>query len=118
MTAIRDNLNSPFTFVSEIYVVALMFLCFYAACVWIPYQINEYQVPIYFRSTYSNVFYDFLKLRIFFFGYFMVLSGCLPQLIFYDMSSDQKCLHTKNVTHCFPRVGGCVGVDVVQVDTR
>jgi hypothetical protein len=42
MTAIRDNLDSPFTLVSEIYVVALMFLCFYAACIWIPYQINEY----------------------------------------------------------------------------
>jgi FlaA1/EpsC-like NDP-sugar epimerase len=64
------------------------------------------------------VFYDFLKLRLFFFGYFMVLAGCLPQLIFYDLSSDQKCLHTKNVTHCFPRVGGCIGVDIVQTDTR
>ena len=37
ITAIRNNLTSPFILISEVYVLFLMFVCFYAACIWIPY---------------------------------------------------------------------------------
>lgn len=80
---------------SELLVIILMIICILLAVIIIPYTINEYQIPIFLRSTYSNVFLDFLKLRIVAFAYFIILSGCLPHFLFYEVDTDKKCLHTK-----------------------
>lgn len=81
---------------SEVLIMLLLVLCFIIACVYIPYSINEYKIPIYLRTTYSNVFLDYLKLRVFVFAYFIILSGTLPHFNFYVVDEDAKCLHTKN----------------------
>lgn len=67
----------------------------FLACVWIPYNMNEYDIPIYMRETESNVWLDFLKMRIIAFVLFITLSGCLPQFNFYNFSD--LCLHTQSL---------------------
>ena len=74
---------SPYMRASEVLVMALMLLSAFMACVWIPYNMNEYGMPILFRDSNSNVFLDLLNLRQFAFAYFMSLSGCLAHLQFY-----------------------------------
>lgn len=77
VTAIRDNLDSYYMKASEIFIMLLMLFSAFMACVWIPYNMNEYGMPIYFRDSNSNVFLDLLNLRIIAFAYFITLSGTL-----------------------------------------
>lgn len=44
------------------------------------------------RVAQSNVFYDFMRIRLLCYAYFVVLSGNLPHLTLYY--SQHKCLHT------------------------
>lgn len=44
------------------------------------------------RHATSNVFFDFMRLRIYNYVYFLMLFGCLPHFIFYFPRD--KCLHT------------------------
>ena len=41
------------------------------------------------------MFLDFLKLRIAAFSYYIILTGCLPHFLFYEVDKNHKCLHTK-----------------------
>jgi len=68
---------------SECLILVLMVICWFIACIYIPFVINEYQIPIYMRATYSNVFLDYLKMRMGVFAYFIILSCCLPHFNFY-----------------------------------
>lgn len=77
--------------VSEAYIMLTMLAVAFVACVYIPFNMKEYNIPIYFRQARSNVFLDLLRLRIAAFAYFIVLSGCLPHFNFYILD---KCLHT------------------------
>lgn len=77
-------------------VIILMLVSFVFACIVIPYNMNEYSVPIYFRDSNSNVFLDFLRMRIVAFAYFMMMSGCLPHFNFYNVNVAHKCLHTSS----------------------
>lgn len=79
ITSIRNNMDSLYMKVSEIFILVLMLFTAFMACVWIPYNMNEYGMPIYFRDSNSNVFLDLLNLRIIVFAYFMTLSGTLVQ---------------------------------------
>lgn len=81
---------------SEVLVLAIMLISFVFACMIIPYCMNEYQLPIYFRTTNSNVYLDFLRMRIVAFFYFIVMSGCLPHLQLYNTGSEFKCLSTSS----------------------
>ena len=56
---------------SEVFVMIMMLMAAFFACVYIPFNMNEYGTPIYFRDSNSNVFLDFLRLRIFAFFYFI-----------------------------------------------
>lgn len=76
-------MDSTFMKTSEIFILCLMLLAAFMACVWIPYNMNEYGMPIYFRDSNSNVFLDLLNLRLIAFAYFITLSGCLAQFQFY-----------------------------------
>ena len=77
--------------VSESYVLAMMLLTAFVCCVFLPYNAKERTIPIYLRQAQSNVFLDFLYLRIGAFMFFMMLAGCLPHLNFYRLDT---CLHT------------------------
>ena len=77
--------------VSESYVLVMMLVTAFVACVFLPFNAKERTIPIYLRQAQSNVFLDFLYLRIGAFMFFMMLSGCLPQLNFYRLD---LCLHT------------------------
>lgn len=81
---------------SQCYLLAMMVLGAFLACVWIPFNMNEYGLPIFFRETNSNVWLDFLLLRICAFFFFMIMAGCLPQLIFYATGPKQTCLNTSH----------------------
>ena len=94
--SIRDNLVSVYMRTSEVYIMVMMLLAAFFACIWIPYNMNEYGIPIFFRDANSNVFLDFLRMRIVAFSLFMTLSGCLPHFNFYKTSSDNTCLHTSS----------------------
>merc|ERR1712166_353202 len=103
----RDNMTSYYMMFSEILILIQMFICFVVACIWIPFGMNEYQIPIQLRATYSNVFLDYLKLRLVAFSYFIILSGSLPHFIFYVVderrelepwSHEEPCLHTVDET--------------------
>lgn len=87
---------SPYMRASEVLVMVLMLLSAFMACVWIPYNMNEYGMPILFRNSNSNVFLDLLNLRLFAFAYFMSLSGCLAHLQFYKIDPSVPCLHTSS----------------------
>lgn len=89
---IRNNMVSIFMKISEVLILLLMLLAAFLACVWIPYNMNEYDIPIYLRETESNVWLDFLKMRLIAFALFITLSGCLPQFNFYNLTD--LCLHT------------------------
>lgn len=89
--SIRNNLESIYMEVSEAYVLIMMLIVAFLCCVYVPYNMKERDIPIYFRQSQSNVFLDFLNLRITAFFFFIVLSGCLPHLNFYVLST---CLHT------------------------
>lgn len=88
---VRNNLESTYMIVSESYVLIMMLCTAFIACVFLPYNAKERTIPIYLRQAQSNVFLDFLYLRIGAFAFFMMLSGCLPQLNFYRLD---VCLHT------------------------
>lgn len=77
--SIQKNMNSNYMKISEIFILVLMLLAAFMACVWIPYNMNEYDMPIYFRDSNSNVFLDLLNLRLVAFAYFITLSGTLAQ---------------------------------------
>lgn len=79
--------------VSESYVVAMMLLTAFVCCIFLPYNAKERTIPIYLRQAQSNVFLDFLYLRIGAFIFFMMLAGCLPHINFYRLD---LCLHTKS----------------------
>ena len=79
ITSIRDNMDSMYMKISEILILVLMLFTAFMACVWIPYNMNEYGMPIYFRDSNSNVFLDLLNLRLVSFAYFITLSGTLVQ---------------------------------------
>jgi hypothetical protein len=83
---------------SDIFVLLMMLLTAFFACIYIPFIINEYGTPIYFRDSFSNVFLDFLRLRIFAFAYFMAMSGCLPHFNFYITDPDHYCLYSKSLS--------------------
>ena len=63
--------------VSESYVLAMMLVAAFVSCVSLPYNAKERTIPIYLRQAQSNVFLDFLYLRIAAFMFFMMLAGCL-----------------------------------------
>lgn len=88
---IRNNLESTYMLVSESYVLIMMLCTAFVCCVLLPFSAKERTIPIYLRQAQSNVFLDFLYIRIAGFVFFMILSGCLPQLNFYHMD---LCLHT------------------------
>jgi len=96
ITQIRDNLVSIYMIVSEILVLFLMGTSAFFACIFIPFNMNEYSLPIYFRDSNSNVFLDFLKMRILAFLYFIILSGCLPHFNFYRLTAENKCLYSSS----------------------
>lgn len=89
---IRDNIKSPYMFVSELYCVVLMLLCFVAACIYVPFFMKEYDIPIILRKAGSNIFYDLLMIRIYVYIAFMTLAGALPHLTMFFLKD--KCLHT------------------------
>ena len=95
---IQQNLSSNYMKASEIFVLLMMLLTAFLACIYIPFSINEYGTPIYFRDSFSNVFLDFLRLRIFAFAYFMAMSGCLPHFSFYITDPDHHCLFAKKLS--------------------
>lgn len=75
---VRDNLESTYMIVSESYVLIMMLITAFVCCVFLPFNAKERTIPIYMRQAQSNVFLDFLYLRIGAFIFFMMLSGCLP----------------------------------------
>lgn len=89
---IRNNISSPYMMTSEIYIIILMVMAFLAAAIYVPFRMKEHSIPILLRNASSNVFYDFMKIRIYVFIYFMTLAGCLPHLMFYF--HHDVCLHT------------------------
>ena len=91
-TAIRDNIVSPYMFVSEIYIVFLMCLCFIACNIYCPFKMKEYDIPVFLRKAGSNIFYDILMIRIYIYMFFMMFTGALPHLTMFFL--DHKCLHT------------------------
>jgi hypothetical protein len=82
--------------VSDAYIIITMAFAAFMACIWIPFKMNEYQLPIYFRESNSNIWLDFLLLRIIAFFAFVSLSGCLPHFVFYNVNQWNKCLHTSH----------------------
>jgi hypothetical protein len=90
--AIRHNVNSLYMFISIIYVLFLMALVTGFNAIYISYFLKEHQVPLIFRNPDSNLFYDIQRAKILFYLVFIVLSGVLGSLNFYDMNA--KCLHT------------------------
>lgn len=46
ITRLRDNMTSYYMMFSEILILIQMFICFVVACIWIPFSMNEYQIPI------------------------------------------------------------------------
>lgn len=95
---IQTNLNSGYMKASDIFVLLMMLLTAFFACIYIPFSINEYGTPIYFRDSFSNIFLDFLRLRIFAFAYFMAMSGCLPHFNFYITDRDHYCLFSNRLS--------------------
>jgi len=89
---IRDNIKSPYMFVSEAYCILLMIGTFVAACIYVPFFMKEYDIPIILRKAGSNIFYDLLMIRIYVYMAFMTLSGALPHLTMFFLND--KCLHT------------------------
>jgi len=89
---IRDNIKSPYMFVSELYCICLMIACLIGACIYVPFFMKEYDIPIILRKAGSNIFYDLLMIRIYVFLAFMTLAGSLPHLTMFFLKD--KCLHT------------------------
>lgn len=92
MQQIRDNIRSPYMILSSVYVILLMMVTFAIATIWAPFKMKEHHIPAFLRKAESNVFYDFMRVRVLSFVYFMTLSGCLPHLTFYFVND--VCLHT------------------------
>jgi len=82
--------------VSDIYIFALMIATAIVTCIWIPFCMKEHHIPIFLRHSNSNVFYDFMVIRIFCFTFFITLSGSLPQLTFFKVN--EPCLFTADRT--------------------
>jgi hypothetical protein len=78
MVEIRDNINSPYMLVSDIYVGILLVGTFFVTCYWVPFRMKEFHIPPFLRKAQSNVFFDFMRIRIICFIFFITLSGSLP----------------------------------------
>lgn len=63
-----------------------------ANTVYVPFYLKEHQIPIVFRSPQSNIFFDVTRVRLYLFVAFIMLSACIPHVIFYY--TDHPCLHT------------------------
>jgi hypothetical protein len=74
------------------YTLFLMALVTLFNTVYIPYFIKEHQVPLIFRNPDSSLFFDTQRAKNLFYMIFLVLSGILASLNFYDTAS--PCLHT------------------------
>jgi len=94
ITSIRDNIYSPYMLVSEIYIFIQMLVCAFLALIWFPFKLREYEIPLIMRKARANVFFDFMRIRIMAFVYFLVLVGSLPQLLF--LFPNDTCLHTRD----------------------
>lgn len=81
-------------FVSVIYVLFLMGVVTGFNTVYVSYYMKEHQVPLIFRNPDSSLYYDTQRAKILFYVVFIVLSGVLGSLNFYD--PDTTCLHTYN----------------------
>ena len=92
MLEIRNNIESFYMRLSELYVVVLMLINFGVSCIWVPFRMREHHIPVFLRKAQSNVFYDFMRIRVLSFAYFITLAGCLPQMTFYYVND--VCLHT------------------------
>lgn len=94
ITAIRDNLYSPFMYISEIYVVIQIVICAFLCLIYFPFRLKEYQIPLILRKSKANVFFDYMRIKIIAYVYFLIMVGTLPHFMFYV--PNDKCLHTVN----------------------
>ena len=60
--------------------------------IYVSFFLKEHQVPLIFRNPDSSIYYDIQRAKILFFLVFIILSGIMCSLNFYDV--DAKCLHT------------------------
>ena len=61
---------------------------------YVPWYVNEYSIPIIFRSVQTNIFYDRQKAKCFVFFVTIVLHNCMVHFLFYRF--DLPCLTTMN----------------------
>lgn len=79
-------------FASVIYTLVLMVAISGFNVVYVSFFLKEHQVPLIFRNPDSSIYYDIQRAKILFFLVFIILSGIMCSLNFYDV--DGKCLHT------------------------
>ena len=92
--SIRHNVNSTYMFASVVYTLFLMAAVSFFNVVYVSYFMKEHQVPLIFRNPDSSIYYDTQRAKNLFFVVFIVLSGILGSLNFYDVGAN--CLHTYN----------------------
>jgi hypothetical protein len=95
--SIRHNVNSIYMYTSVGYVIFLMIVVSIFNVIYISYFMKEHQVPLIFRNPDSSIYYDTQRAKNLFYLVFIVLSGILGSLNFYDV--DAKCLHTYDETN-------------------
>jgi len=79
-------------FASVIYTLILMAAIAGFNVVYVSFFLKEHQVPLIFRNPDSSIYYDIQRAKILFFIVFMILSGIMCSINFYDV--DASCLHT------------------------
>jgi flagellar biosynthesis protein FlhB len=92
--SLRHNVGSSYMFASVIYCLFLMLIVSCFNVVYISFQMKEHQVPLIFRNPDSSLYYDTQRAKNLFYVVFMILSGIMGSLNFFDV--DAKCLHTYN----------------------
>ncbi len=91
---IRHNLDSVYMFASVCYNLFLMLVVTGFNVTYISYFMKEHQVPLIFRNPDSSIYYDTQRAKNLFYMIFIVLTGVLGSLNFYNLEA--PCLHTYN----------------------
>ena len=79
-------------FASVIYCLLLMAIVSGFNVIYVSFQMKEHQVPLIFRNPDSSLYYDTQRAKNLFYLVFMVLSGIMGSLNFFNVYG--QCLHT------------------------
>ena len=91
---IRDNYNGNFIKGSEIFILVAMGCFTIFNSLFVPFRLKDRQIPIIFRNSDTNEWYERRRVQNFIFFLIWIMGGCLPNLSFFAYGA--PCLHTSD----------------------